>query len=130
MKKNTTISERITQITDLLGVSVNDFAKKIGYNRSQAVYDVINGKSKPSFDFFDKLYNSEYSEKFNCEWLITGKGNMLKEEVVEENVLREPEESYGLDYKEMYLDAKYTIEVQKKYIESLESQLGIKRNAG
>jgi transcriptional regulator with XRE-family HTH domain len=130
MTKNTTISERIIQITDFLGVSINDFAKKIGYNRSQAVYDVVNGKSKPSFDFFDKLYNSEYSGIFNYEWIITGKGEMLKQEPVEENILKEPEASYGLDYKEMYLGAKYTIEVQKKYIESLEQQLNSKRKAG
>ena len=130
MKKNTTISERIIQITDFLGISVNDFAKKIGYNRSQAVYDVINGKSKPSFDFFDKLYNSEYSEKFNYEWLLTGKGNMLKEEVVKENVLREPEENYGIDYKELYLREKEIVDILKKQIRDLELQLGIKRNAG
>ena len=78
MKINTTISERIAQMIEYLNVSTNDFAKKIGYNRSQAVYDVINGKSKPSFDFFEKLYNSEYSATFNSEWLIKGDGDMLK----------------------------------------------------
>lgn len=79
MKKNTTISERFLQIVDFLNVSTNDFAKKLGYNRSQAIYDVINGKSKPSFDFFEKLYSSEYSEKFNLKWLITGEGKMLND---------------------------------------------------
>jgi hypothetical protein len=79
MKKNTTISERFLQIVDFLNVSTNDFAKKLGYSRSQAIYDVINGKSKPSFDFFEKLYNSEYSEKFNLKWLITGEGKMLND---------------------------------------------------
>jgi len=48
----------------------------------------------------------------------------------QKNILNESAENYGLDYKEMYLDAKYTIEVQKKYIESLESQLNTKRKAG
>lgn len=38
-------------------------------------------------------------------------------------VLNEPSETYGPDYKELYFDAKYTIEVQKELIESFKSQL-------
>lgn len=76
MDKNTTISERITQVIDYLGVNPNVFAKKLGYGRSQALYDIINSKSKPSFDFFDKFCNSEYSEMINLNWLVTGKGEM------------------------------------------------------
>jgi len=76
--KNTIISERLLQMIDYLGVTANDFARKLGYNRSQAIYDMLNGKSKPSFDFFDKLFLSEYSAIFNIEWIITGCGNMTK----------------------------------------------------
>jgi len=128
--KNTTISERILQMTDFLKVSTNDFAKKLGYSRSQAIYDVINGKSKPSFDFFDKLYNSEYSEKFNSDWLLTGRGEMLKENIETQRVLNEPGESYVIDYKELYLREKQTVDLQNKYIASLELQLNSKRKAG
>lgn len=77
MNKSTNISERITQVIDYLKVNPNSFAKKLGYERSQALYDIINGKSKPSFDFFHKLYSSEYSESINMEWLVTGKGDMI-----------------------------------------------------
>ena len=77
--ENTNISERLTQVFDLLNVTANDFAKKLGYNRSQAIYDMVNGKSKPSFDFFEKLLNSEYSAIINIEWIITGRGKMTKE---------------------------------------------------
>jgi phage repressor protein C with HTH and peptisase S24 domain len=79
--KNTIISERLIQLIEYLGVNPNDFAKKLGYTRSQAVYDMIGGKSKPSFDFFDKLLNSEYSEKANLEWIISGRGDMVKENI-------------------------------------------------
>lgn len=78
MKNNTSISERVVQMIDYLGVNTNDFANKLGYNRSQALYDITNGKSKPSFDFFDRLSNSEFSEIFSLDWIITGKGDMLK----------------------------------------------------
>lgn len=80
MNKNTEISERILQILDYVGVNANDFSKKLEYNRSQTLYDVINGKSAPSYDFFKRLFNSEYSVLINPEWLLTGKGEMLKSE--------------------------------------------------
>lgn len=78
MQKNTEISERINQLIDYVGDSKNEFAKKLGYERSQSIYDISNGKSKPSFDFFEKLLNSEYSEIINIEYLISGIGNIEK----------------------------------------------------
>ncbi len=78
MKKNTGISERISNIVEYLGVSKNEFALKLGYDRSQTIYDITNGKSLPSHDFFDRFLNSEYSENINIEWVISGHGNMLR----------------------------------------------------
>ena len=82
MKKITNISERIKEIIDTLGISRNEFATKLGYNRSQNIYDIVNGKSKPSFDFFEKFLNSEYSETISIKWLITGNDemNLIKKE--------------------------------------------------
>lgn len=76
--KNTDISERLLEMIDYLGVTKNEFAKNLSYDRSQAVYDMINGKSKPSFDFFNRLLHSEYSELFNIEYLISGIGSLHK----------------------------------------------------
>ena len=74
---NTTISERILTMTKYLNVSVNDFAKQLGYNRSQVLYDIMHLKSKPSFSFFEKLNDSAYADTFSMEWLINGNGEML-----------------------------------------------------
>lgn len=93
MEKNTEISERIKKVIDFVGVTNNDFAKKLGYERSQSIYDIINGKSKPSFDFFEKLSNSEYSEIIDFENLITGKGEFLKTKN-KINVLKKNEDIY------------------------------------
>lgn len=38
----------------------------------------MNGKSAPSYDFFNKFVHSEFSVKYNVEWLISGKGEMFK----------------------------------------------------
>lgn len=78
MKKISEISERINELIDYLGISPNNFSKKLGYDRAQTVYDVLNGKSKPSYDFFSRLYNTEYSDIINEKWLFSGDGEMLK----------------------------------------------------
>ena len=63
--------------------SVNAFAKKLGYGRSQTLYDIAQAKSMPSFDFFFRFINTGFSEKISLEWLITGKGSMLPEKLEE-----------------------------------------------
>lgn len=60
-------------------ISPNFFAQKLGYTRSQTIYDITNGKSAPSYDFFKRFMLSEYSAIYNIDWLITGRGNMLYE---------------------------------------------------
>lgn len=67
------ISERLTQCLDSLNINANSFAKSLRYPRSQTVYDIINGKVFPSFDFFKRLLDSEYSEKIDIRWLISGR---------------------------------------------------------
>ncbi|MGB4775429.1 MAG: S24 family peptidase [Daejeonella sp.] len=81
-KINTEISERILQVIDFHGDNKNIFAQKLGYNRSQTIYDIVNGKSAPSYDFFNRFTNSEYSETTNLEWLISGNGEMEKTQIV------------------------------------------------
>lgn len=76
--ENTEISDRILKLIDALGVNPNAFARTLGYNRSQTVYDILKGKSAPSFDFFQKLAKSEYSAYINIDWVLTGRGEILR----------------------------------------------------
>lgn len=82
-KKNAEISARIAGMIDLIDENPNSFAKILGYSRSQTIYDIINGKSAPSYDFFNRFANTEFSNKINLQWLLTGKGEMLKEKLSE-----------------------------------------------
>lgn len=75
-KNITDISVRIKEVIDYLSITPNRFSKSLGYERTQTIYDILNSKSAPSFDFFNRLYNSEYSELINPIWLLTGKGLM------------------------------------------------------
>ncbi|MGL4520824.1 MAG: hypothetical protein ACRCUJ_14445 [Phocaeicola sp.] len=85
-KKNTDISARVAETIELLGETANSFAKTLGYKRSQTVYDIISGKSAPSYDFFNKFANAEFSVCVNIKWLLTGKGQPIEQskDVVEE----------------------------------------------
>lgn len=82
-KKNAEISTRIAEMIDLIDENPNSFAKILGYSRAQTIYDIINGKSAPSYDFFNRFANTEFSDKISLQWLLTGKGEMLKEKLSE-----------------------------------------------
>lgn len=87
------------------------FARHIGVSAQV----VSNWKSRNTYDA-ELIYT--HCLDLNPEWLLTGKGSMLKSATVNEE---NGEEVFN--YKELYEEAKYTIELQKKYIENLELQL-------
>ena len=76
--KNAEISARIAEILQYTGDTRNGFAVKLGYERAQTVYDVMNMKSAPSYDFFRRFSISEYSDIIDLKWLLSGKGPMLR----------------------------------------------------
>lgn len=91
------------------------FAKHIGVSAQV----ISNWKSRNTYDA-ELIYIN--CLEINPEWLLTGKGEMLKASKVED-VKVASTENQEPDYKILYEEAKYTIELQKKYIENLESQL-------
>ncbi len=99
MSVKTNFTLIISQIIEYLGVSRNDFAKTLGYSRSQSIYDIASGKSRPSFDFFERFFKSEFRNIFNPIWMFTGEGEMLKQAyLTEEDVIynvTEGEEFYS-----------------------------------
>lgn len=76
--KNAEISARIAEILQYTGDTRNGFAVRLGYERAQTVYDVMNMKSAPSYDFFRRFSISEYSDIIDLKWLLSGKGPMLR----------------------------------------------------
>lgn len=86
MDSNTDISQRIEEMINFLGITGNKLGSDLGYKRSQSIYDILKGKSKPSFDFFYKILMSEYSDRVNIEYLITGEGSIEKKKVDKESI--------------------------------------------
>lgn len=121
----TSIKERILYITNFKQIGKEKFFNDLG-----VTYGNFKGKAKEkalSSDVLAKIV-SIYPD-INPEWLLTGKGNMLKS-MEGLHYVNEPEEKYSVDYKRLYLRECEIVDVLKKQIIELEEKLGIKRNAG
>lgn len=69
------MKDRIIQFLSENNLTSTKFADSIGVQRS-SISHILSGRNKPSFDFIEKMLIT-YPD-LNAEWLITGKGNMLK----------------------------------------------------
>ena len=79
-EKNAEISARIDDVICILHTNPNKFANALGYSRAQTIYDILEGKSAPSYDFFKRFTMSGYSVFINLRWLLSGEGNPIVEE--------------------------------------------------
>lgn len=70
-------SKIITDICNELNINPNQFAKSIGLERAQIIYDLINGKTKSISNKLIRSITNTYPQ-FNDQWLLTGEGEMLK----------------------------------------------------
>lgn len=79
IKKMTTVNERILYlIENQCNGNQKKFSEKINF-APQVIYNIVSGrKSKPSFDVLNSILLSFVD--LNSEWLLTGKGEMLKTE--------------------------------------------------
>jgi transcriptional regulator with XRE-family HTH domain len=69
------MKDRIIQFLSENNLTSTKFADRIGVQRS-SISHILSGRNKPSFDFIEKMLLA-YPD-LNAQWLITGKGNMLK----------------------------------------------------
>ena len=74
----TNFFERIMQVANYEGYkNPLDFAKKgLGWQSSEKINRLKDAKKKPSVDILLEISNK--FENINSEWLLTGKGEMLK----------------------------------------------------
>lgn len=116
------IKERILQIAESKGVKRTKFPEKIGMTYSSFKGDAL--KTPINSEAIDNIL-SLYPD-VDLEWLITGK-EAIKEEK-EKNVLNEPGENYGENYKDKYIQIlEENRELQKKVINLLEVKDSLKK---
>jgi hypothetical protein len=85
-KTDTEISERVQLVINRFSSNRNSFAADLGYAKSQTIYDITDGKSAPSFDFFRRFMLSEYSGIISINWLLTGRDKMIIDSESENNL--------------------------------------------
>lgn len=105
-----TTKERIIQYIESKGFSVKEFLEKTEIKRGFLDSDKL--KATVSDIFITKII-AKYPD-INLEWLVTGRGEMLK------NTYSLKPTTYQHDNIE---DKNYMIEVQKKLIEKLEKEV-------
>lgn len=119
--KNTGIAERVADIIAYNNISINKFALRLGYKRAQSVYDIVNGKVLPSFDFLFKFTTSELSRNINIRWLISGEGEML---IGDHTRLEEPVGKYAKNDISFNSDWRQYIESKDQKIIELAETIG------
>jgi transcriptional regulator with XRE-family HTH domain len=81
------MKEQLLKILESEGLTPAKLADEIGVQRS-SISHILSDRNKPSFDFILKILNR--FSGINAEWLITGKGNMIKgESVIPKNVIQQ-----------------------------------------
>jgi transcriptional regulator with XRE-family HTH domain len=79
------MKDRILKIITHLGLTATRFADEIGVQRS-GISHILSGRNQPSYDFIVKMMKR--FPEINLEWLILGKGTMLKSGKIEETSLK------------------------------------------
>jgi len=65
----------LENVASHLNMTIAELSESIGYDRPQAFYDVINGKTKRISATMANKIKMSYP-KFNLSWLLTGDGDM------------------------------------------------------
>ncbi|MDR1343339.1 MAG: helix-turn-helix domain-containing protein [Prevotellaceae bacterium] len=109
-EKKSIFFERISQIIDFYRIkNVKSFAcDYLGYESSQKINRLKGENTSPSYEILNDISNK--FENINPEWLLTGRGEMLRQTTTE---LEQPKPSDD-GYKEKYF------EVLEKYTAALE----------
>ena len=69
------MKEQIIKLMEAEGLTPAKFADAIGVQRS-SISHILSERNKPSYDFILKIL--EKFQGINAEWLLTGKGTMIK----------------------------------------------------
>lgn len=71
------INERIYQIIQKEGITVSAFARKVGVGDQTIRGIVVQKRNKPGFELMQKIIKT--FDWLDLEWLMTGKGEMVKD---------------------------------------------------
>lgn len=114
-----TIQNRLLKYLAFKGITPYRFCKDLNFSLGY-----LDKKGAIGTDKYLKII--EYYVDISPEWLLTGKGDMIKEVMgAKQPVVKEKEdgEINPINYKELWKSSEYTISLQKEKIASLEREL-------
>lgn len=74
---------RLLKVIERFGKTINGFAMKLGLQRAENLYHIRKGNYGISDDLAERII--KYDRDIDKTWLLTGVGNMLKEECIAED---------------------------------------------
>lgn len=114
------IQQRIIKFIDYKGITKYKFYKKTGLSNG-----FLDKKGTIGADKCEIICS--FFPEISVEWLITGKGEMLKKSIpykkqeLVPNVVNEPRPQYGVNYKSLYIEVlEENRKLSKKIIQLLE----------
>lgn len=69
------VGNRFDSLLKALNHSIPSFAKTLGYERCDKLYNIQKGKYYPSFEILQDI--TKYFVEVNIDWIISGRGSML-----------------------------------------------------
>jgi repressor LexA len=70
------IQERIKELIHFLDITPYQFAKTLGYERKNKIYNLVGGKNAPSWEMLSDI--ATHFPQVSMEWLVRGEGSLLK----------------------------------------------------
>jgi len=77
--------DRLQQVVEWSGLSINAFAISIGLKRAENLYQIKKGKHGISIDLTNKI-TDKYPD-ISASWLLVGEGDMLHRPLVKRNII-------------------------------------------
>lgn len=102
--------ERIQMIADMNGLSLNAFARSLGYKSAQIFYDIKKGKHRISRELANKIHEKYLN--FDLAWILTGH---RESQNIDPNKIKEEGQNDSETIKEL-IEA---IKRRDKHVESL-----------
>jgi len=114
-----TINKRIELIIKYLGMNNNSFSKKINVNPT-VIHNIIKGRNKPSYDILTAILST--FDNINPTWLLTGEGEMLRENVGGTPPPRRPPEVPAQELEALRRE----VQLLRKLVDTLEATVAAK----
>lgn len=78
------VGNRFDSLLKALNHSIPSFAKALGYERCDKLYNIQKGKYYPSFEILQDI--TKYFVDVNTDWIISGRGSMLRTDNIQQPV--------------------------------------------